>query len=112
MKEKLIITSIAIGVIALIFFATVYPYVTAEEISIKVTDKERVVKGSGDSVSSKYLIYTTGETFENTDCLARFKFNSSDIYGSINAGQTYKVVVYGWRVPFMSSYRNIVKVLK
>lgn len=87
-------------------------YYNAEEtVVITVTGKERIVEasGSGDtqSVSSKYLVFTASETFENTDMLWIGKFNSSDIQGRLVVDSTYTAVVYGWRVPFLSMYRNI-----
>ena len=93
---------------------TVAWYGTEEEITITVTDKERIVEASGSgedaTVSSKYLVFTDKETFENTDALFLGKFNSSDIQGRLHKDSTYTVVVYGWRIPFLSSYRNIVEI--
>jgi hypothetical protein len=77
--------------------------------NVVVTDKERITTGSGDATSSKYLIFTPNEVFENTDSILMFKFNSSDVYGSIQRGQTCTFEVVGWRVPFLSWYRNIAK---
>jgi len=78
---------------------------TLNEVTFTVTKAERV--GYGDS--SKYLVYTNIETFENTDEMWAGKFNSSDMYGKIVSGQTYNATVTGFRVPFLSMYRNIVK---
>lgn len=93
---------------------TVAWYGTAEEITITVTDKERIVEASGSgedaSVSSKYLVFTDKETFENTDAMFLGKFNSSDIQGRLRKDSTYTVVVYGWRWPMFSTYRNIVEI--
>lgn len=84
------------------------------EYIIKVTDKDRVY-GSGDSSSSKYLVFGDDENenslvFENTDCFIRFKWNSSNIQGHLKEGNTYKITVVGYRVPFFSMYQNIIKV--
>jgi len=72
-----------------------------------IQDKERIVTGSGDKQESKYLIFTDQETFENVDSLLGWKFNSSDVYGSIIEGSTCEFVVTGWRIPILSWYRNI-----
>lgn len=81
-----------------------------EVVTIKVTDKERVTTGTGSSFSSKYLIYTDNEVFEDTDALLYSKFNSSDIYGKLHKDSTYKVVVVGMRIPVLSMYRNIIEI--
>jgi hypothetical protein len=78
---------------------------------VKVTDKERIYQND----SSKYLIFAddeNGETvvFENTDCIARLKWNSSNIQGQLKEGTTYNVTVVGYRIPFLSMYQNIIKI--
>jgi len=85
------------------------PIMTKDTVTATVTKTARIVEKSGDSVDSKYLIYTDVETFEDVDSWIYFKFNSSDVYGALKEGTTYKFTVYGWRVPFMSWYRNIVR---
>lgn len=79
-----------------------------ETLMIQVGDKERVTESVGEEVSSRYLIYSTTETFEVTDSLIEGRFDSSDLYGSIQRDHCYHVEVYGWRVPVLSMYRNIV----
>lgn len=91
-----------------------YQHGTSETVRITVKDKERVSysTGSGESkgISSKYLIFTESETFENTDAWFSGKFSSSDLYGKLDKGQSYTVRVYGWRVPLLSWYRNITRI--
>lgn len=81
------------------------------EYIVTITEKERVAN----SESSKYLIYAEDEqgelvVFENTDNLFRFKFDSSNIYGELKVGHTYKMTVVGYRVPFLSMYQNIIDI--
>lgn len=80
-------------------------YSTSEIVTIEISEKERVVGSDGNS--AKYLIFTENETFQNTDLWLIGKFNSSDIEGKLKAGKKYRVKVYGWRIPFLSMYRNI-----
>ena len=85
------------------------------EYTITVTDKERIYEGSGDTSSSKYLVFGDGDNgnslvFENTDCFIRGKWNSSNIQGQLKEGNTYKVTVVGYRVSFFSMYQNIIKI--
>jgi hypothetical protein len=78
-------------------------------VGTTVTHKERIVERSSDgSTSSKYLIFTDIETFENTDSLWHLKFRSSDLYGRIQVGQTCNFKVYGLRIGYLSTYRNII----
>jgi len=99
------------GVILIIsIIGTIFYYQTEEIVTIIVTDKERIVESDGETTTSKYLIFTESETFENTDLLFKGKFNSSDIQGQLQEDSTYTVEVIGWRVPFMSMYRNIIEI--
>lgn len=103
------------SLIILIFFAAIaiYPtvhFTTMEEVQFTVKNTERITTTSNGTMSSKYLVFTDVETFENTDSFLSMKFNSSDIYGSIEKGQTCNATVNGYRIPFMSMYRNIIEV--
>lgn len=71
------------------------------EETIVVTDK--MVK---DDV---YLIYSENTTYEITDSWFYPRFNSSDLYGKIQIGESYKITVGGSRIPFLSWYPNIYK---
>ena len=109
-KDYVTIAKFAIPILILLGATASVPYWTEEKVTITITEKERVTYNDGDSVTSKYLIFTEHETFENVDSLVRFKFDSSDLYGKLKDGQTYKATVYGFRVKFLSMYRNIVTV--
>jgi hypothetical protein len=104
-------TALAVGSNAL------YVYGTAAETDFTVTGKDRIVEtsnsGKRQDISSKYLVFTKNkdgvEVFENTDSLLNGKFNSSDVQAQLEIGKQYRAAVYGWRIPFFSSYRNIVE---
>lgn len=101
---------IFLALVAVLIALEVSRYNNQETVVVKVTGKERVTSSdSNGQVSSKYLIFSETETFENTDSLIAGKFNSSDFYGKIRENQTCEFVVNGWRVPFLSMYRNIIK---
>jgi len=85
---------------------------TKRDVTITVTDKNRVCDSTGKSVSCYYLIYTTSGTFKDTDSLLNGKFASSDLYGQLRRGGQYEVEAQGWRIPWMSEYPNIVRIVK
>lgn len=97
--------------VATITFGIWSHFATMTTVSgLVIQDKERVVTGTGADQTSKYLIFTDQETFENVDSWLALKFNSSDVYGSIVEGSTCEFTVTGFRVPFLSWYRNILTV--
>lgn len=87
-----------------------YNYGTDEYVTFTVEDKERVVKSNGETTTSAYLIFTEAETFKNSDTIFYWKWNSSDIYGSLKRGSTYRARVYGFRFGLLSMYRNVISV--
>lgn len=96
-----------IFVAVMLLFGVIYlttGYLKESEIEITVKDKERVVYNKG----SEYLVWTENEVFKNTDSLMKGKFNSSDLQGKLERGKTYRCKVYGWRINFLSKYRNLV----
>ncbi|MEU1880876.1 hypothetical protein ABZ470_26515 [Streptosporangium sp. NPDC020072] len=72
-----------------------------------VESKERVCDSSR---NCRYLIFTDQGVYENTDALLSGKFNSSDIYGALKPGHTYRFKINGWRIPATSSYPNILSI--
>lgn len=80
-----------------------------ETVKTTVTDKERIVKRSGDNIDSYYLIYTEDGTLKLEDELLYGNFNSSDWYGKIKVDSTYEFTTIGWRIGFLSEYPNIVE---
>ena len=86
------------------------PMTTRETETFTIRKLERIVDADG--TGARYLVFTENETFENTDELFLFKFNSSDLHGKMQPGDTYKAQVVGVRMPIFSSYRNIISVEK
>lgn len=82
---------------------------TTDIRNAEILKAERVTTGSGDSMRSKYLVFTDKGVFENTDTIFYGKWNSSDFYARMNMGDVCNFTVTGWRVPFLSWYQNIVE---
>lgn len=95
------------AVIAILSLPFLYVYATQQNRKITVKKVERIITPYGEK--SKYLIYAEDGVYENTDNILRMKFNSADVYGQLQNGKTYMCDTYGWRVPLLSIYPNIVK---
>lgn len=104
------VTLIGVIFLALGGGSALFAYGTVDEVHFTITDKERVTKSDGSGeVSGKYLVFTNSETFEISDSLWHFRFDSSDLYGQLRQDQHYVGKVYGWRIPFLSTYRNLLE---
>lgn len=98
-----ILIVLIVGGIALVYTTV---YTTVDYTTITIKEKERITDG----MDSYYLIFTENEVFKNEDSFLMWKFDSSDIYNQLNVGQTYNVKVNWFRVPLLSSYRNILEI--
>jgi hypothetical protein len=104
--EWIVILAIAAIVGFLLIASLILPFLNNQTFTIKVEKVEAVVS----SETTKYLIYTETEVFENSDCLIRGKFDSSDFYNDLKDLGTFKVSTYGYRIPLLSMYKNIIKI--
>jgi len=74
-----------------------------------ITVKEKWVKYYGGG--AKYLFSDTeGNVYSVEDSWLLLKFDASDRYAKLEAGKTYRVRLYGWRIRLLSWYQNAVEV--
>ena len=99
------------GIIIALIFGLIYLFCWNKHThDITVTDKNVKVTSSGEKTDSKYLIFTDDGTYEITDSLFNFRFDSSDLYGQIKVGERYTITTVGIRIPFFSCYENILEI--
>lgn len=105
-RDKWIAPLIALLVVLLVLVYPVAYLASGEDLTINVTGAERVC--SGDNCT--YRVYTGDETFENKDNFFLRKFNSADYQGRLQGGGEFDVTAHGWRIPFLSRFRNITNI--
>ena len=81
-----------------------------EVVSITIVDKTSLVYVEKKAILHTFLIYTKHEVFQNTNTWAFGKFHSSDMYRKLHIGNTYTVLVVGWKIPILNIHRNIVEI--
>ena len=104
--EWAILVIIVFSIFCIVSINIFFIYDTQCDVVCSLESKERINDGD----SSKYLIFCEEEVFENTDQWLVGKFNSSDFYKNLKIGKKYNLKVCGWRIPFLSWYRNIIKI--
>lgn len=102
--KKLLIAAIAVLVLALVGFGVYGGLRTTEHSACEVTDKDRTSNSEG---KSSMRVYTTCGTFEVADSVFVGRWDSADVYGDIEIGQTYDFTVRGFRIPIASTFPNI-----
>ena len=95
---KKLLLALPIAALSLAYVSS--PYWSKDTYEVTVTDK--MVKNDA------YMIYTDKGSFTMKDSIAYFRFSTSDDYGKIKKGSKYTLQAYGWRVPFLSVYENII----
>lgn len=98
----------AVILIALMLAGATLSYTTVGQVQFTVEEKERI----NSKEDSKYLIFTDKGVFENTDSLMHLKFNSSDLYGKLKVGESYRCKKNFWRVSILSMYPNLLSCTK
>ena len=88
---------------------------TYETINIEVTKKNTIYRSDHSNPLEGYLpinwqVHTTEETFRVSPDWRRGEFAAAERYHSLKAGETYRVRVAGWSLPFINWHRNIVLV--
>lgn len=91
-------------IVSLIVFGLINSLHLETGATFTVTGKECV---KGDK-SSTYLVFTDKTTYMIDDTWIHWRWDSSDVYGRIQAGKTYTADLQGYRIPFLSMYPNII----
>lgn len=104
MFKKIIIPLILVVIVSSLLYT--YGTKTTQVVTVKTLDHK--IYGSGDDITDTYLVFTSNGVFKNSDSFLYWKFNSSDVQNDLVEGQTFEIKYYGWRVPFLSWYPNII----
>lgn len=105
-KFKLIIALIVLVIVGIGYVNSIY--FNQQTKSCLVTGKESVhIQGK-----NQYRVYTTCGTYKIEDSLSIFRYNSSDLYGSIIQNTNYDIHSGGYRLSFLSIFPNIISVNK
>ena len=104
-----------LAAIVLIAPAAIAYFLSAEQITLTVQNKDTAEMHNSRRYSSretKFLVHTTDkEVFEVSTSYLFLEFRPVERYYALETGKTYRVIVAGWRIPFLNQYRNIVEIL-
>ena len=105
--EDMIVPGIVVVIVAAIAVCAVVYYASDEIVTVTV-DEKWTKYHSGDA---KYLFSDEkGIVYSMEDSLLLWKFDASNRYASIESGKSYEITTYGWRIPVLSWYKNVVSV--
>ncbi len=103
--KRLKIKAIFAGIVVLIL-TTLYSYFIADTVTTRITDAQMT------KVDGRFMIATEYRPFVNFDAGYRFKFDSGTVQNDAIRlkGKLVRIKKYGWRIPFFSTYENVVKI--
>ena len=108
LRDFLILLLYGLLVILMLLFVLsgiIMGYLNSEEFEIIVSDK--YVKGE----SGQYFIIDENKNaYIIQDLLFKGKFNSTDLYNQMEIGKKYRIETTGYRIHFLSRYKNINKI--
>ena len=96
---------IVILMLLFVLAGTIMGYLNSEEFEIIVSDK--YVKGKN---GQYFIIDENKNAYTIQDLFFKGKFNSTDLYNQMEIGKKYKIETTGYRIHFLSEYRNINKI--
>jgi len=104
-KNVIIILIVMIGVIIL------FPHFFRNTYIVTIANKRVIRRANVDT----YLIYTQMENgdlmvFKDISSFVEFKIHSDDLYWGLRINRKYEVKAYGFNIPLLSSYQNIIKI--
>lgn len=101
-----IVVVIILLAVSTIVYNVAYAFASGTE---EITVKEKWIKYKGDD--AKYLVSSEdGQVFEVSDSWIKWRFDSSNLYANIDEGETYNIKTQGWRLAFLSDYKNILEI--
>lgn len=103
--KRLKIKAILLGIVVCIL-TILYSYFVADTVMTKITDAQMT------KVDGRFMIATEYRPFVNEDVWYRFKFDSGTVQNDAIRlkGKPVKIKKYGWRIPVLSQYENVVKI--
>jgi len=101
LKIRLVLIGVAIAVLSVL-----YSYFAADTIITRITDAQMT------KVDGRFMIATEARPYVNEDAKYRFKFDSGTVQNDAIRlrGKVVRIRKYGWRVPMLSWYENVVKI--
>jgi hypothetical protein len=95
-----------IAAIALCILTVLYSYFIPDTVMTRITDAQMT------KVDGRFMIATEERPYVNYDAKYRFKFNSGTVQNDAIRlkGKAVRIKKYGWRVPVLSWYENVVKI--
>ena len=93
-------------VIAACTLMALYSYFIADTVQTRITDAQMT------KVDGRFMIATEYRPFMNEDVWYRFKFDSGSVQNDAIRlrGKMVKIKKYGWRIPMLSMYENVLKI--
>lgn len=97
--------------LAFIIITCLYVWLTPFSRTITIKEKYNFASGAGRSLSMKNTVMDSeGRVYAISNSFPLLHFTSAEVMMKIENGKTYTVKGYGWRIPILGMYPNIVRI--
>ena len=105
-RMRILKVKAVLAVIVLAALAMLWSYFVPDTVMTRITDAQMA------KVDGRFMIATDDRPFVNEDAGYRLKFDSGTIQNDAIRlkGKTVRIRKYGWRIPVLSQYENVVKI--
>ena len=94
-----------------ILISIIYVYSTQFVKTITISEKYNIASGAGKGlIINNSVMDEKDNVYKVSNSLYMLHFTSAELMMKIEKGKTYTVKGYGWRVPFLGWYPNIVSI--
>ncbi|OPY04232.1 MAG: hypothetical protein A4E67_02490 [Syntrophaceae bacterium PtaB.Bin038] len=95
-----------VATVLVLVLVPLYSYFISDTVVTTITDAQMTM------VDGKFMIATEYRPLANYDAKYRFKFDSGNIQNEAIRlkGKRVKIWKYGWRIPILSMYENVVRI--
>lgn len=105
------IAAVLISIILIVNTIMFFPHFFRDTYIVTISNK-RIIRS--DNIN-KYIIYAQMEdgnmkVFEDENSLVELKFNSEDLYWGLAINKKYEISAYGFTMPLLPYYQNIINV--
>ena len=105
-RDSILWCLLAIGLSGFFYFAS------DREATITVLGKSEITRKVSKSLSRIPVVQTEDGLYEISPSLVFRSFGVGKINARLREGETYRVRIAGWHLPFLSRYRNILEIIE
>lgn len=92
--------------------AAFFVFSSGRQVTITVQAKDQITRREHRVRTRIWIVRTDDEVYEVSPSVVFMAFDADRIYRKLRVGQTYRVKLAGWRVPYFKYYPTIIELVE